>query len=152
MGPPADLGVEWADHGCLGPGPTAANDPPELRQMRFDIGLGGFDQRFEPEPLVAPGIFPGVVGSHPILTDMKPQNIHAGLIPFQGVVDASFGDVQRQSDGRQPRDEEVLAVFSDRALLVEDHAVIRLGDDTGLRIDLGDGHVHPMQGDQRQQR
>jgi len=42
---------------------------------------------------------------------MKPQNIHAGLIPFQGVVEASVGDVQRQSGRRQPRGEEVLAVF-----------------------------------------
>jgi hypothetical protein len=79
--------------------------------MRLDVRLGGCDQRLEPEPLVAPGAFTGLVCSHPILTDMKPQKIHSGLIPFQGVVDVSFGDVQRQSDRRQPRDEEVLAVF-----------------------------------------
>src|SRR5262245_11395951 len=32
IGPPSDFGVELADQGRLRPGPTAANDPPELRQ------------------------------------------------------------------------------------------------------------------------
>jgi hypothetical protein len=41
---------------------------------------------------------------------MKPQNIPAGLLPCHGVGEARFGDVQPQSDRRQPRDEEVLAV------------------------------------------
>jgi len=41
----------------------------------------------------------------------NPQKVHAGLIAFQGMVDVSFGDVQRQSDLRQPGREEVLAVF-----------------------------------------
>jgi hypothetical protein len=95
IGPTADRGVEVADQGRVGPGPTAANDPPKRRQMRLDVGLGGFDQRCAPAPLVAPGTFPGWVGSHPILPDVAPQNIHAGLIPCQGVAGASVGDVQR---------------------------------------------------------
>src|SRR5262245_759519 len=72
IGPTSDLGVELTDQGRLGPGPTAANDPPELCQMRLDVDLGGCDQRFEPEPLVASGSFPGLVGSHPILTNVEP--------------------------------------------------------------------------------
>jgi hypothetical protein len=83
---------------------------------------------------------------------MTPQNIHAGLIPCPGVGEGRCGDVQRQSDRRQPRDAEGLAVFEDHALLVEDHAIIRLSAAPGLRRDLGDGLVPPMQGDQRQQR
>jgi hypothetical protein len=79
--------------------------------MRLDVDLGGFDQRFEPEPLVAPGSFPALVGSHPILTDVEPQKVHAGLIPFQGVADVRFSQVQRQSDRGQPGHEELLAVF-----------------------------------------
>jgi len=79
--------------------------------MRLDVDLGGCDQRFEPEPLVAPRSFPGLVGSHPILTDVEPQKVHAGLITFQGMADVRFSHVQRQSDRRQPGHEEVLAVF-----------------------------------------
>jgi hypothetical protein len=95
IGPTVDRGVELADQGRMGPGPTAANDPPKRRQMRLDVSLGGFDQRCAPEPLVASGSFSGWVGSHPILTDVAPQNIHAGLIAFQGVADVSFRHVQR---------------------------------------------------------
>jgi hypothetical protein len=111
IGPTSDLGVELADQGRLGPCPTAANDPPKLCQMRFDVGLGGCDQRFEPEPLVTSGSFAGLVGSHPILTDVEAQKVHAGLIAFQGVADVRFSHVQRQSDLCQPGHEEVLAVF-----------------------------------------
>ncbi len=110
MGPTADFGVKVTDQVRLGPCPTAANDPPELHQMRLDVGLGGFDQGVDPAPLVAPGAFPGLVGSHPILTEMKPQNIHAGLIACQGVADVSVGHVQRQSDLCPPAHEAVLAV------------------------------------------
>src|SRR5262249_20523598 len=76
MGPTSELGVEVANQGRLGPCPTAATYPPELRQMRLGVGLGGCDQRVEPEPLVAPGSFPGLVCARPILTDGEPQTIH----------------------------------------------------------------------------
>ena len=111
IGPTSDREVELADQGRLGPCPPPATDLPELRQMRLDVDLGGCDQRVEPEPLVAPGSFPGLMGSHPLLTDVKPQNVHAGLIAFPGVAAVSFGHVQRQSDLCQPGHEEVLAVF-----------------------------------------
>jgi hypothetical protein len=46
-----------------------------------------------------------------ILTDVETEIVHAGLIPFQGVANAGFGCMQRQSDIRQPRRQELLTVF-----------------------------------------
>jgi hypothetical protein len=111
IGPPSDFGVERADQGRWGPGPTAANAPPELCQMRRAVGVGRCAQGFDPESLVAPGAVPGLVGSHPLLTEVAPQTVHAGLISFHGGADVRWRHVQRQSDRRPPGHEEVLAVF-----------------------------------------
>ena len=152
MGPTAHLRVELPAQGRLGPGPTAAHEPPERCQMCLDGDRRRWEQRVAPEPLVAPGSLPGWVGSPPLLTAVAPQTVQAGLIPFHGVAEVRVRHVQRQSDRRQPGHAEVLAVCEDRALVMEDPAVIGVGHDAGLRIDLGAGRVHPRQGDQRPSR
>jgi hypothetical protein len=81
---------------------AVANHPTKLRQMIFHVGLGWLDQRFVPQTLIASGSFAGLVFSHPILTDVETQKVHSGLIAFQGVADARFVWVQRQSDSGQP--------------------------------------------------
>ena len=70
--------------------------------MVFDVGLGRCDQGFIPETLSASGAFPGLVLPDSILTNMEAEKVHTRLIAFQGVADASFACVQRQSDASQP--------------------------------------------------
>jgi len=70
--------------------------------MVFDVALGRCDQSFVPETLRASGAFPGLVFSDPILTDMEAKKIHARLIACQGVADARFACIQRQSNSSQP--------------------------------------------------
>ena len=89
---------------------------------------------------------------YPILADVEPQKIQSRLVACQGVADASFAYVERQSDFCQPCCEQLLTVVENCAIRVKHQTIIRISDDAGLRIDLGDGRVHPMQGDQRQQR
>jgi hypothetical protein len=149
MGPAAARGVALAAPGGLGPGPPAAHDPPELRQMRLDGGLGGCEQRVDPEPRVASGAVPGVVGSHPRLTEGEPQTVPAGRIAFPGVADVRVRPVPRQAERCQPGPDAVRAVVADEALRMEDQAVLGGSHDAGLRIALGDGRVHPLQGDPR---
>ena len=55
--PPPDFGVELTDHLALGQCLGAANDPPKLREVRLDIGLGRFDQGLESQA-VARGMAP----------------------------------------------------------------------------------------------
>jgi hypothetical protein len=43
----------------------------------------------------------------------------------------------------------VLTVLKDRAVLMEYYAVIGIGDNPSAWVDVGDGLVHTMQGDQR---
>jgi len=69
--PPPDFGVELADHLALGQSLRALHDPSQLRQMLLDVGLGGFDEGFEPQA-VAVGVFPRVMFAHPVLPDVKP--------------------------------------------------------------------------------
>jgi hypothetical protein len=69
--PPPDFRVELADHLALGQGLRALYDPSNLRQMLLYVGLGGFDQGFEPQAM-AVGVFPRVMFSHPVLPDVKP--------------------------------------------------------------------------------
>jgi hypothetical protein len=104
------------------------------------------------EMLMAPRPFPGLVFPHPRLTDMEAQKVQSGLIAFQDVADASVGRIQRQSHVCQPCHPHILVVLEDRRLFMPHQAIIRVCDDAGLGIDLGDRLVYPMQGDQRQQR
>src|SRR5262249_1870091 len=69
--PSPDFGVELADHLALGHGLRALDDPSQFRQMLLYVGLGGFDQGFEPQA-VAVGMFPRVMFAHPVLPDVKP--------------------------------------------------------------------------------
>src|SRR6516165_1348745 len=151
-GPTPDFGVELANHQALRPGSTAFDDSPKLRQMVRHIGLGGFDQGFVPEASMASGAFTRLVFVHPILPDVEPQERKPGLIAFQGMANATFGFVQTQSHRGQPGLEQLLSVFKHPAVLVQHHAIIGVSDNSGLRVELGDGLLHPMEGNQRQQR
>ena len=110
IGPPAALGVELADHGRVGPCPTAAPDPPKRCQMRLDVGLGRCAQRGAPEPRVTAGSFPGVGGSHPLLPEVEPQQVQAGLSACHGGADVRCRHVQRQSARCPPGQAAGLAV------------------------------------------
>jgi hypothetical protein len=66
-----------------------------------------------------------------------------------GVADTSLVDVEKQSDPCQLRRRQLLTVVGNGAIRVERQAVIGLGDAPGSWIDLGNGLVHPMRGDQR---
>jgi hypothetical protein len=92
-----------------------------------------------------------VVFAHPILPDVKPQEVKARLVALQGVMEVTFGLIDRQSYLGQPCRQELLAMLQDLTVLMQHHTVIRIGDDTGLRVHFGDGFVHPMQGNQGQQ-
>jgi len=48
-----------------------------------------------------------------------------------------------------PCHQELLAVFENLTVLMQHHAVIGIGNDTGLRVHVSNGVVHPMQGNQR---
>src|SRR4029434_6616459 len=43
----------------------------------------------------------------------------------------------------EPQTQKLLTLLEDATVLMEDHAVIRVRDDTGLRVDPGDGLVMP---------
>jgi len=92
------------------------------------------------------------VFAYPILPEMKPQKVQARLIAFPGVVDPSFVHVECESDPRQPCRQQLLTVVENGAIRVENQAVIGVSHDTGLRRDLGDGLLPPMQSDQREER
>jgi len=100
--PPPDFGVELADHLALGQGLRALDDPSNLRQMLLDVGLGGFDQGFEPQAM-AVGVFPRVMFAYPVLPDVKPSKLKSRLVAVQGVADVTFGLIQRQSNACKPR-------------------------------------------------
>ena len=146
--PAPDFGVELVHQLPLRQGLPALNNPPKLRQMFLYVGFGRFDQGFVPQAPRAPGAFARLVFAHPILPDVKPQKLHPGLIAFQGVTDAAFGFIQMQAHLRQPRPEQLLTMLEHLAVFVEHHAIISLGDDTGLRVHPGDGLIHAMQGNQ----
>ena len=52
---------------------------------------------------------------------------------------------------RRHSTQKLLTLLEDATVRMEDHAVIRVRNDTGLRVDPGDGLVHAMQGNQGQQ-
>jgi hypothetical protein len=115
--------------------------------MRLDIGLGRFDQGLEPQA-VARGVAPCVVCAHPILPDVKPQEVTSRLIALQGGMEAPFGLVPCQPQRCQPCHQALLAMFEAATVLRQHHTVIRIGDDTGRRVYLSQSFVHPVQGDQ----
>jgi hypothetical protein len=151
-GPSPDYGVELADQQSLRQGFPTVDDPSKLRKMILHLGLGRFDQGFAPETPMAPRAFPRLGFAHPILPDVTPQQRQPRLIAFQGVAHVTFGLVEAESDVRQPRLEQLLAVLKHLAILVQHHTVIGIGDDPSVRGDLGDGLLHPMQRDQSQER
>jgi len=93
-----------------------------------------------------------VVLPHPVLADVKAQEGKPRLVAFQGVIDVTFGFIQRQPGLCQPCHQELLTVLQDLAVLVKHHAIIRVRDDTRPRVHTGDRLIHPMQGNQSQQR
>ena len=64
----------------------------------------------------------------------------------------TFGLIQRQPDLCQPRLQELLGVLKDLAVFMQHHTIVGISNDTSVRVDPGDGVVHPMQGNQGQQR
>src|SRR5215471_19766754 len=97
--PAPDDGVELTDHLALGQGLGAANDPSELGEMLLDIGLCRFDQGFVPEALAA-RTFARLVCAHPVLADVKPQELKPWGFSFEGVTDVAFGLIQCQAEDR----------------------------------------------------
>ena len=87
---------------------------------------------------MASGAFPRLVFVHPILPDVEPQERQPGLIAFQGMANATFGFVQTQSHLGPPGLEQLLSVFKPLAVLVQHHAIIGVGDNPSLRVELGD--------------
>jgi hypothetical protein len=148
--PASDDGVELTDHLALGQGPGAANDPSELREMFLDVGLRRFDQGFISEALAA-RTFTRLVFAHPVLADVKPQELKPWGFSFEGVTDVAFGLIQCQADLCEPRAQKLLTLLKDVTVFMEDYAVIRIRNDAGLRVDPGDGLVHAMQRYQGQQ-
>ncbi len=96
--------------------------------------------------------FARLVFADPILPDVTSQKLKPGLIAFSGMTNATFGFIQAEAHLGEPRLEQLLTMLKHLALLVEYHTIIGIGDDTGVWGDAGDGLVHPMQRDQRQQR
>ena len=68
------------------------------------------------------------------------------------MTNAMFGFIQAGSHLGEPRLEPLLTMRKPLALFVEHHTIIGIGDDTGVWGDAGDGLVHSMQRDQRQER
>ena len=68
------------------------------------------------------------------------------------MTNATFGFIQAEAHLGEPRLEQLLTVLKHLSLFVEYHTIIGISDDTGLWVDAGDGLVHPMQRDQRQER
>ena len=118
--------------------------------MLLDVGLRRFDQGFIAEALAA-RTFARLVFAHPVLADVKPQKLTPWVFSFEGVTDVAFGLIQCQADLCEPRAQKLLTMLKDMTVFMEDHAVIRIRDDTGLRVDPGDGLVHALQGYQGQQ-
>ena len=78
VGPSPDGGVELTDQLPLRQGLPALDDPSKLREMVLHLGLGGFDQGFEPQTPMASRAFARLVFAHPILPDVKPQKVKPG--------------------------------------------------------------------------
>jgi hypothetical protein len=68
------------------------------------------------------------------------------------MADTTFRLVQRQPDLGQPCHEQMLAVLQGLSILMKHDAVIRIHNDSGSWVNSGDRFIHPMQGNQGQQR
>jgi hypothetical protein len=148
--PTPDDGVARTDPLALGPGPGAAHEPSELRAMLLDVGLGRFDPGFLPAALAA-RMFARLVLASPVLAAVKPQQRTPWVFSCAGVTDVALGLMQGQAALCEPQTQKRLTRREAATVLMEDHAVIRVRADTGLRVDLGAGLVHAMQGSQGQQ-
>jgi hypothetical protein len=95
--------VQLPDESCLRPILALANNPTELRSVGFYVGLGRGDQGCVPKPWRASGALPGLVFPDSILTTREAKASHPRLSAFQGVAQARFAWVHRQSDASQPR-------------------------------------------------
>lgn len=104
--------------------------------MLLDVGLRRFDQGFIPEALAA-RMSARLVFAHPVLADVKPQKRKPWVFSFEGVTDVAFGLMQCQADLCEPQTQKLLTLLEDATVFMEDHAVIRVRDDTGLRVDPG---------------
>jgi hypothetical protein len=118
--------------------------------MLLDVGLRRFDQGFIPEALAA-RMCARLVFAHPVLTEVKPQERKPGGFSCEGVTEVAFGLMECQADLCEPQTQKLLTLLEDATVLMEDHAVIGVRDDPGLRVDPGDGLVHAMPGYQGQQ-
>ena len=146
--PPPDCGVELADHLALGQGLRAWDAPSQFRQRLLEVGLGGCAQGLEPQAMAVGGCPRGMCAS-PVWPDVKPSKLTPRLGAVHGVAEVTVGLMQRQSHACQPRLSQGLTVRKDRAVLLEYHAVIGIGDAPSAWGDGGDGLVHTMQSEQR---
>src|SRR5215470_8998993 len=96
--------------------------------------------------------FARLVCADPILPDVTSQKRKPGLIAFEGMTKAPCAFMQAESHLGSPRLEQLLTVLKHLSLLVEHHTIIGIGEDRGVWGDAGDGLVHPMKRDQRQER
>jgi hypothetical protein len=152
VGPSPHGGVALADQLPLRQGLPALDEPSKRGAMVLHLDCGGCDQGCEPETPMASRAFACLVCADPILPDVQSQTLTPGLIAFSGLPHAPFGFMQASSPLSQPRLEHLLTVLKHLSLFVEPHPSIGRGDDTGVWGDAGDGLVHPMQRDQRQER
>ena len=113
--------------------------------MRLDIGLGRLDQGFIPEAWAARTLA-RLVFAHPVLADVYPQQLQPGVCSCEGGTDGAFGLMQGQAALCEPPTPKRLTMLEDATVCMEDHAVLRLRHDTGLRVDPGDGLIHARQG------
>jgi hypothetical protein len=151
IGPTTDCGVALVNTGFLGPGLTGPHHPTELREMVLDGALGWLDQGCDPQAL-ASGAFARLVFPKPLLAAVASPAIPSRLLAFQGVAEARFVSIPGQSPPRPPCHEPLLTVLEDCAIRVQPQTVLGRGDAPGVRIDLGDGLVPPMQSEHREER
>ncbi len=152
VGPSPHDGVELADQRPLRPGLPALADPSKRGEMVLPLAFGGWDQGCEPETPRASRAFARLVCADPILPDVTSQKRKPGLSAFSGMTHATFGFMQAEAHLGEPRLAQLLTGLKHLALLVAHHPIIGLGDDTGVWGDTGDGLIHPMQRDQREER
>jgi hypothetical protein len=151
MGPTADGGVALGEQGRLGPLLTRSNQAATLREMALAVVLGRLEQGFKPQTLAMRALA-GLGLPDPLWPDVASPTIHARLLPVPGGAAGRFVDLHRPSHPRQPYHPQLLTVGEDCAIRGQPQTVLGIGTDPGVRLDLGDGLVSPMQGHQREER